>query len=151
MTDTRNCLLPLPPELDDEEEELKKKRRTKKRAKPLPPPEPPPEDPIAYQHWLNGIVPLAEGARLRHSTAETLLREHNDPKIKLELVKISKRRWGIRRRTALLLDPPKNPSPGTAPAVIASPKQAIAALIEQGVLVRVAPNLLVELGVGKAE
>jgi hypothetical protein len=60
MADISNSPLPLAPELDDEEEQKKNRKKKKKRAS-LPPPEPPPADPIAYQHWLNGIVPLAEG------------------------------------------------------------------------------------------
>jgi hypothetical protein len=85
-------------------------------------------------------------SQLRRSTAETLLREHNDPKIKLELVKISKRRWGIRRRIALLMPAEATPPVQiTAGTTTQQAKQAITDMIASGLLVRLAPNVLLEL------
>jgi hypothetical protein len=68
----------------------------------------PPPDPVEYQGWLDAIVPLAEGARLRGDVhVDTLKREDkrrrdsNKPPI---LVRRSKRLLGIRRRHALMID-----------------------------------------------
>jgi hypothetical protein len=68
----------------------------------------PPTDSVEYQRWLDGIVPLAEGAKLRGDVhPDTLKREDkarrnsNKPPI---LVRRSKRLWGIRRRHALMID-----------------------------------------------
>jgi hypothetical protein len=60
---------------------------------------PAPGDPD-HQQWLDGIVPIQEGARLRSTSVDTLKREY--AKGKLELLRVSERRWGIRRRVALM-------------------------------------------------
>jgi hypothetical protein len=60
----------------------------------------PPTDPVEYQKWLDGIVPLDEGARLRGVHVDTLKRQNQHKHI---LVRRSKRLWGIRRRVALML------------------------------------------------
>jgi hypothetical protein len=62
----------------------------------------PPIDPTEYQRWLDGIVPLAEGAELRRCSIDTLKREHQRGRLKL--VRRSQHLWGIRRRDALLLE-----------------------------------------------
>jgi hypothetical protein len=61
-----------------------------------------PADPVERERWLDGIVPLAEGARLRKVHPDTLKREHDRKRLKL--VRRSKRLWGIRRRDALMID-----------------------------------------------
>jgi len=55
----------------------------------------PPVDPIEYQRWLDGLAPLQEGAQLRGVSVDTLKREHAKGRV-------SVRRWGIRRRVALM-------------------------------------------------
>jgi hypothetical protein len=60
----------------------------------------PPVDPIEYQRWLDGLAPLQEGAQLRGVSVDTLKREHAKGRVKLE--RVSVRRWGIRRRVALM-------------------------------------------------
>jgi hypothetical protein len=59
---------------------------------PLPSPE--------YEAWLDGIVPLAEGARLRNVSVDTIKREAAKGRVKL--VQRSERLLGIRRREALM-------------------------------------------------
>jgi hypothetical protein len=60
---------------------------------------PPPINTVEYERWLDGIVLLAEGAKLRGGVhVDTLKRMHAKGKIQLE--RISERRWGIRRRVA---------------------------------------------------
>ena len=65
-----------------------------------------PVDPIERQRWLNGIIPLSEGAEIRGVHPDTLkrldrkLREEQKPPI---LVRRSARLWGIRRRDAHLI------------------------------------------------
>jgi hypothetical protein len=60
----------------------------------------PPTDPVERERWLDGIVPLAEGALLRCCSVDTLIREHK--RGRLRLFRRSQRLWGIRRRDALL-------------------------------------------------
>jgi hypothetical protein len=60
----------------------------------------PPLDPTEHHRWLEGIVPLQEGALLRGTSVDTLKREHRRGRVKLE--RISERLWGIRRRVALM-------------------------------------------------
>ena len=52
-----------------------------------------------YQQWLDGIVPLREGAKMRGCSVDTLRREATKGRIKLQA--ISQRKFGIRRREAL--------------------------------------------------
>jgi hypothetical protein len=61
----------------------------------------PPTDPAHYQRWLDGIVRLAEGARMRGVHPETLKHE---AKAKGQLLQLGRRAIGVRRRFALLLD-----------------------------------------------
>jgi hypothetical protein len=105
-----------------------------------------PTDPLAYAKWLDEILPLAEGAALRKTTSETLLREYRDGRI--ELIKISTRRFGIRRREALAL-PSETQSAQTdaamsAPRTAAHARAVIQGLIDRGYLRRVSDSLLVE-------
>jgi hypothetical protein len=63
---------------------------------------PSPTDPREYERWLDGIVRLPEGAQLRGNVhPETLKR---DAKAKGQLLQLSKRAVGIRRRHALMID-----------------------------------------------
>jgi hypothetical protein len=62
---------------------------------------PPAVDPLEYQGWLDGIVRLAEGAKMRGVSRDTLLREAKKNK---QLLKLGKRAVGVRRRFALKLD-----------------------------------------------
>ena len=61
----------------------------------------PPTNPVEYEQWLDAIVPLEEGAKLRRVHVDTLKREDKRKRI---LVRRSKRLWGIRRRVALMID-----------------------------------------------
>jgi hypothetical protein len=61
----------------------------------------PPTDPTDYARWLDGIVRLPEGGKLRGVHAETLKRE---AKAKGQLLRLGKRAVGVRRRFALMLD-----------------------------------------------
>jgi hypothetical protein len=69
-----------------------------------------PADPAAYNAWLNGIVSLQEGAALRSVHPDTLKRLAARGRV--QLLRVSARRWGVRRRDALMLgdgdprDPP---------------------------------------------
>jgi hypothetical protein len=60
-----------------------------------------PTDPIELERWLNGIVRLKEGAKLRGVHPDTLRREA--ARGRLKLIQISERAIGIRRRDALML------------------------------------------------
>jgi len=60
----------------------------------------PPADPVEHERWLEGIVRLQEGARLRSVSVDTLKRERDRGRVKFE--RVSERRWGIRRRVALM-------------------------------------------------
>jgi hypothetical protein len=62
----------------------------------------PPTDPTEHARWLDGIVRLAEGARLRGVHPDTLRREAARGRVKL--LQVSERAVGIRRRDALMLD-----------------------------------------------
>lgn len=65
-----------------------------------------PTDPVERERWLDGIVPLAEGAQLRKVHPDTLKRQDEERRKKKErpiLVRRSKRLWGIRRRDALMI------------------------------------------------
>jgi hypothetical protein len=75
------------------------------------PASPPPFDPLAYAAWLDTIVPLSEGARLRSVSVPALkgaeerrARERGEPS---RIMELSVRRRGIRRRHALLLPEPE--------------------------------------------
>jgi hypothetical protein len=77
---------------------------------------PPPVDPFAYQAWLDEILPLPEGARLRTVSVPALKRaearrakERGEPN---RIMELTERRRGIRRRHALLLpEPEEDPHP----------------------------------------
>jgi hypothetical protein len=56
---------------------------------------------LEHERWLDGIVPLREGARLAAVSVHTLKREAR--KGRYQLIAVSERRWGIRRRNALQL------------------------------------------------
>ena len=58
--------------------------------------------PLERECWLNGIVPLSEGAKLRGDISVDSLKR--DPKTKAKILRVSARRLGIRRRDALMLD-----------------------------------------------
>jgi hypothetical protein len=60
----------------------------------------PPTDSTDYDRWLDGIVRLAEGAQLRGVHPETLKR---DARAKGQLLQLSQRALGVRRRFALML------------------------------------------------
>ena len=60
----------------------------------------PPVDPVEHHRWLEGIVPLQEGAELRGVSVDTLKRERDKGRVEFE--RVSERRWGIRRRVALM-------------------------------------------------
>jgi hypothetical protein len=62
----------------------------------------PPTDPLERERWLDGIVRLAEGARLRGVHPDTIRREGARGRVKL--LQLSERAVGIRRREALMLD-----------------------------------------------
>jgi hypothetical protein len=71
------------------------------------PPPSPPFDALAYQQWLDEILPLSEGARLRNISVPALkkaearrAKERGEPN---RIMELSERRRGIRRRHALLL------------------------------------------------
>jgi hypothetical protein len=59
-----------------------------------------PFDPVEHHRWLEGLVPLQEGARLRGVSVDTLKRERDRGRVKFE--RVSERRWAIRRRVALM-------------------------------------------------
>ena len=61
----------------------------------------PPTDPAQYARWLDGIVRLPEGAKMRGVHPETLKRE---AKAKGQLLQLGRRAVGVRRRFALMLD-----------------------------------------------
>jgi hypothetical protein len=106
---------------------------------------PSPTDPLAYQKWLDEILPLAEGAALRKTTPETALREYRQGR--LELIPISRRRFGIRRRVALAIPAETQSATDTATSAPRTAKQArdvIQSLIDRGYLRRVSDSLLVE-------
>jgi hypothetical protein len=52
-----------------------------------------------HERWLDEIVTLAEGAALRKTSVDTLMREHK--RGNLEIIELSARRRGITRREAL--------------------------------------------------
>jgi hypothetical protein len=62
----------------------------------------PPVDPLAYEAWLDGIVRLDEGAKLRNVHPATLKR---DAVRNGELLRLGERAVGVRRRFALMLPP----------------------------------------------
>jgi len=53
------------------------------------------------ENWLNAILPLSEAARLRGISIDTLKRQGERGEI--EILELSPRRRGIRRRVALML------------------------------------------------
>ena len=61
----------------------------------------PPIDPVAYEHWLDELVPIEEGARLRSCAPDTLRREGQRGNIKIYDVGLRKK--AVRRRDALML------------------------------------------------
>jgi hypothetical protein len=60
----------------------------------------PPTDPAEYERWLDGIVRMPEGARLRKVHPDTLKK---DAIAKNELLRLGARAIGVRRRFALML------------------------------------------------
>jgi hypothetical protein len=64
----------------------------------------PPSDPVAYERWLDGIVRLPEGARLRGGVHPDTLKK--DAIAKGELLQLGPRAIGVRRRFALMLPQP---------------------------------------------
>jgi hypothetical protein len=60
----------------------------------------PPINPVEYERWLDGIVRLSEGAKLRNVHPVTL---RNDAEAKGQLLRLGPRALGIRRRDALML------------------------------------------------
>lgn len=62
----------------------------------------PPTDPVERERWLDGLAPLKEFAALRGVSVDTVKREHARGKVKLK--RVSERRWGGRRRDALMYD-----------------------------------------------
>ncbi len=61
----------------------------------------PPLEPIERQRWLDEIVRLSEGARLRKVHPDTLRR---DAIRKGQLLRLSARAVGVRRRFALMFE-----------------------------------------------
>jgi hypothetical protein len=61
-----------------------------------------PADPAEHQRWLDGIVRLAEGARLRGVHPDTLRREARKGRIRL--LRLGERAVGVRRRDVLMID-----------------------------------------------
>ena len=61
----------------------------------------PPADPIRYEQWLDEVLRLREGARIRKIHPDTLKKE---AEAKGELLRLSARVLGVRRRFALLKD-----------------------------------------------
>jgi len=61
----------------------------------------PPIDPIEYRLWLDGIVSLQDGAKLRSVSVDTLKRLRD--KGKLKFIRVSERRLGVRRRDVLMM------------------------------------------------
>jgi hypothetical protein len=59
-----------------------------------------PTDPNEYERWLDGIVRMPEGARLRRVHPDTLKK---DAIAKGELLQLGPRAIGVRRRFALML------------------------------------------------
>jgi hypothetical protein len=64
-----------------------------------------PSDPAAYERWLDGIVRLPEGARLRGGVHPDTLKK--DAIAKGELLQLGPRAIGVRRRFALMLPDPR--------------------------------------------
>jgi hypothetical protein len=62
-----------------------------------------PTNPFDYERWLDEIVRLPEGARLRGGVHPQTLR--NDAKAKGELLQLGERAVGVRRRFALMIPP----------------------------------------------
>ena len=66
----------------------------------------PPVDPLEYEAWLDGIVSLPEGAQLRGGISISTFKR--EAKAEGQLLDISKRRKGVRRRYALMRhEPPR--------------------------------------------
>jgi hypothetical protein len=61
-------------------------------------------DSLERERWLDAIVPLAEGAQLASISVDTLKREAK--RGRYQLISVSARRKGIRRRNALQLPAP---------------------------------------------
>jgi hypothetical protein len=61
----------------------------------------PPTDPALYERWLDVIVRMPEGARLRGNVHPDTLRK--DAAKKGELLQLGDRAVGVRRRFALML------------------------------------------------
>jgi hypothetical protein len=85
---------------------------------------PPPVDSFRYQQWLDEIVSLLEGARLRNVSIPALrgaeerrARESGEPN---RIMELSVRRRGIRRRHALLLPEPEEAPRSTKPGDLSS-------------------------------
>jgi hypothetical protein len=70
-----------------------------------------PIDPIEHERWLEGIVRLAEGAKLRGVHPVTLKRDAVKQK---QLLQLGERAVGVRRRFALMI-PPQGDRAGIKP------------------------------------
>lgn len=60
----------------------------------------PPLDPLAYEAWLDQLIPCSEGAQLRHVSEATLKRH---ARATGQLVQVGERAIRIRRREAMML------------------------------------------------
>lgn len=61
----------------------------------------PPTDPVERERWLDGLATLREAAELRGVHVDTLKRLHASGR--LRLLRVSQRRWGVRRRDVLMM------------------------------------------------
>jgi len=61
----------------------------------------PPVDPVEYERWLDEVLRLREGAQIRKVHPDTLKKE---AEAKGELLRLSARVLGVRRRFAMLKD-----------------------------------------------
>jgi hypothetical protein len=61
-----------------------------------------PTDPVERERWLDGIVRLAEAARLRGVHPDTLRREARKGRVRL--LRLGERAVGVRRRDALMIE-----------------------------------------------
>jgi hypothetical protein len=61
-----------------------------------------PIDPVARERWLDELVRLSEGAKLRGTSKATLIRQGHAGKIKL--YPVGERALAVRRRDALMLE-----------------------------------------------
>jgi hypothetical protein len=61
-----------------------------------------PTDPIEYQRWLDELVRVSEGAKLRGTSKATLLRQGHAGKIRL--YHVGERALAVRRRDVLMIE-----------------------------------------------